>query len=90
MACLPRMTRSGFSWSTSALSSLAMASGSGMGSLSAVAMWNALSAPSARAVRSTSVALDGPMVTTEMSSIASLCFSRNRTASSTAISQKGF
>ncbi|MNR44192.1 hypothetical protein D3C85_1629030 [compost metagenome] len=84
MACLPRITSCGCSWSTTALSSLATAS-EFSSSFDSIRM--ARSAPRARAVRSCSWAVAGPTETTTIS--LAMPFSLRRTASSTAISQNG-
>ena len=85
IACLPRITRPGFSLSTSALSSLATASG-----CSSSSVWTrmARSAPMAIAVRRVSWHCCTPQ-DTAMTSVATP-FSFRRTASSTAISSNGF
>mmetsp|Transcript_44370 Transcript_44370/g.116580 ORF Transcript_44370/g.116580 Transcript_44370/m.116580 type:complete len:223 (+) Transcript_44370:463-1131(+) len=85
IACLPRMTSEGSSFSTIAFMSLATCSGSVS---SSVTMCTARSAPMASAVRSCSCAAVGPTVTATISS--ATFFSFSRTASSTAISSKGF
>ena len=85
MACLPRITRPGCSLSTSALSSLATASGC---SSSAHSTRMARSAPMAMAVRSVSWHCVTPQETAMIS--VTTPFSFSRTASSTAISSKGF
>src|SRR6185312_12304820 len=85
MACLPRITRSGFSWSTRALSALATARGCRS---SSVWIRRARSAPMAMAVRRVSWAWAGPIDTARIS--LATPFSFRRTASSTAISSKGF
>ncbi|MOA31808.1 hypothetical protein D3C78_1529850 [compost metagenome] len=85
MACLPRITSCGCSLSTTALSNLATASGP---SSSLLSTSTARSAPRASAVRSCSWAALLPMLTTTTS--LAMPFSLRRTASSTAISQKGF
>mmetsp|Transcript_37800 Transcript_37800/g.95967 ORF Transcript_37800/g.95967 Transcript_37800/m.95967 type:complete len:256 (+) Transcript_37800:168-935(+) len=85
MACLPRTTRPGSSFSTRALNSLATCRGTVSAS---VTTWIARSAPMARAVRSCSCAAVGPTVTATISF--TTFFSLRRTASSTAISSKGF
>ncbi|MDT4878340.1 hypothetical protein FQZ97_1139330 [compost metagenome] len=85
MACLPRMTSCGCSLSTTAFSALAMAR-EFSSSFDSTRM--ARSAPSASAVRSCSWAAVGPTETATIS--VATPFSFRRTASSTAISQKGF
>ena len=85
IACLPMMTRPGFSASTMALRILATASGS-TGPSTFTRMPR--SAPMASAVRMVSAACCGP-IETAMISVA-LPASFSRIASSTAISSKGF
>mmetsp|Transcript_54556 Transcript_54556/g.130713 ORF Transcript_54556/g.130713 Transcript_54556/m.130713 type:complete len:239 (-) Transcript_54556:87-803(-) len=85
IACLPRMTRPGSSFSTRALKSLATCRGTVSAS---VTTWIARSAPIASAVRSCSCDAVGPTVTATIS--VTTFFSFRRTASSTAISSKGF
>ena len=87
--CLPMMMRSGFSFSTSALSVLATASGSTPPRSMAASVFTRMprSAPIAMAVRTCSSAFAGPMETT-MTSVA-LPASFRRTASSMAISSNG-
>merc|ERR1719162_1535565 len=85
IACLPRMTRPGSSFSTRALKSLATCRGTVSAS---VTTWIARSAPIASAVRSCSCDAVGPTVTATISD--TTFFSFRRTASSTAISSKGF
>ena len=79
MACLPRTTRPGSSFSTRALNSLATCRGTVSAS---VTTWIARSAPIASAVRSCSCAAVGPTVTATISD--TTFFSFRRTASSTA------
>ncbi len=85
MACLPMITKPGCSASTTALSSLATSSG---WTSASVCSTRPRSAPRARAVRRVSWACCGPMEITTTS--VATPFSFRRTASSTAISQKGF
>ena len=85
IACLPRITRPGASLATRAASSLATASGC---SSASVSTWMARSAPMARAVRSVSWHWATPQDTATTSVAAP--FSFRRTASSIAISSKGF
>ena len=85
IACLPRMTRRGFSLATIAFSSLATASGC---SSASVTTWMPRSAPIASAVRIVSCACCGP-IDTAMISVA-MPFSLSRIASSTPISSNGF
>ena len=80
--------RSLFFFSTIERSVFATARGSGAGAESGIWMWIAESAPSARAVLKTSIDFEGPMVTAWIALTASLCFSRSRTASSTAGEKK--
>src|SRR5262245_7705959 len=87
IACLPRMMKIGFSASTTALSSLATASGS-IACPSGVSIKRPRSAPIDRAVRMVSCDLLGPMETATTSW--TMPFSFIRTTSSTAISSKGF
>mmetsp|Transcript_71316 Transcript_71316/g.195456 ORF Transcript_71316/g.195456 Transcript_71316/m.195456 type:complete len:237 (-) Transcript_71316:112-822(-) len=85
IACFPRITTSGISFSHTAFISLA----TWIGSVSAsVTMCTPRSAPIASAVRSCSCEAVGPTVTA-MISVATF-FSLSRTASSTAISSNGF
>ena len=85
MACLPKMIRPGCSLSTKALSNLATARGCNS---SVVSTKIARSAPMAMAVRKVSWHCATPQETA-MTSVATP-FSFKRTASSTAISSKGF
>ena len=85
IACLPRMTSSGPSRSTTAFRSLATASGS---QATSVFTRIARSAPIASAVRSVSCAACGPIDTATIS--LTVPFSFRRIASSTAISSNGF
>src|SRR5690242_7268985 len=85
IACLPRMIRPGFSFAHTALSSFATASG---WSSSALSTRIARSAPMASAVRSVSWHAVTPQDTATISVAAPASLSR--TASSTAISPKGF
>src|SRR5690348_13704491 len=85
IACLPRMQRPGCSLSTTALSSFATASGCNSTS---VCTWMPRSAPIASAVRIVSAHCAPPSETATISVALPASFSR--TASSTAISQKGF
>ncbi|CFN69296.1 Uncharacterised protein [Bordetella pertussis] len=85
IACLPRITSCGCSLSTSALSSLATASGC---SSASVCTSTARSAPIAIAVRSVSWHCAAPQETATTSVTAP--FSLSRVASSTAISSNGF
>mmetsp|Transcript_12370 Transcript_12370/g.18548 ORF Transcript_12370/g.18548 Transcript_12370/m.18548 type:complete len:203 (-) Transcript_12370:41-649(-) len=91
IACLPTMTRSGFSFSTRALKTFATFRGSiavGSSPPAPGSTWIARSQPIARAVRSCSCEAFPPTVTAMISF--TTFFSLSRTASSTAISQKGF
>ena len=84
MACLPRITRSGLSFSTTAFSNFAIPKGSSSVSDSTKI---ALSAPKANEVLSCSCAAEDPIVTATISSATP--DSLSLTASSTAISQNG-
>ena len=84
MACFPISTKSGFSFCTSAFSTLATARESRD---CPAWMRMARSAPMARPVRSCSTASSPPIETTTMS--ISPSFSSNRSASSSAIKSKG-
>ena len=85
IACLPRMTRPGFSASTTPFRILATPSGS---AASSTLTRMARSAPMASAVRNVSCACCGPTETTMISSTLPASFSR--IASSTPISSNGF
>ena len=89
MACLPITTRSGLSRATTAANSLATASGSKPAAwASSSTTSTARSAPMAMAVRSTSWLTVVPQLTATTS--VATPDSLSRTASSTAISSKGF
>jgi hypothetical protein len=85
IACLPRITSCGCSWSITAFRHLATASGSSSASL---CTWTPRSAPIASAVRIVSCAWVTPSDTATIS--VATPFSFRRTASSTAISSNGF
>mmetsp|Transcript_22479 Transcript_22479/g.53943 ORF Transcript_22479/g.53943 Transcript_22479/m.53943 type:complete len:236 (-) Transcript_22479:101-808(-) len=85
IACFPRKKRSGFSRSATALSSFATPNERTSPS---ILTWIARSAPMASAVLSVSCDVCGPTDTATIS--VTTPFSLRRTASSTAISQKGF